>query len=177
MNLTVTGRHLELTPAIRRQIEKKLARLERLFNAHVVSVQCVVGRERQRAVCELTVHARGDHVLVGIGRHARMPTAVATAVDKVVQQAQRLADRWKTRRRTGPRREPVVVAEPGPAEPKTRVIRSRNYAVKPMTIDDAVLALKTGDQAFVVFRHHVSESVVVIYRRPDGHVGLIDTEV
>jgi putative sigma-54 modulation protein len=177
MNLTVTGRHFELSPEVRRQIEKKIARLDRLLNANAVSAQCVLAHERQRVVCELTVRARGDHALVGIGRHARAATAVGVAVEKVAQQAQRLADRWKTRRRKGgPTREAAIPVEAVAEEPRTRVIRSRNYAVKPMTIDDAVLELTAGDQAFVVFRHAISESVVVVYRRPDGHVGLIDTE-
>jgi putative sigma-54 modulation protein len=180
MQLTVTGRHLVVSDATRQQIARKLARIDRLLNDSAVSAQCVLTRERKQVVCELTVHARGDHTLVGIGRDTRLAGAVAASAAKVVQQAERLSDRWKTRRRSSgrPQREPdaTAVEEPDEPQPSLRVIRSRRYVVKPMTVDDAVLALEKGDQTFLVFRRTSSDSVAVVFRRPDGHVGLIDTE-
>jgi putative sigma-54 modulation protein len=118
-------------------------------------------------------------MLVGIGRDVRLAGAVAAAAAKVGQQAERLADRWKTRRRAARReREPVPVPAPVPepaAPPRLRVIRSRRYVVRPMSVDDAVMALETTAQSFLVFRRTTSDAVAVVYRRPDGHVGLIDT--
>jgi ribosome hibernation promoting factor len=174
MTLTVTGRHVVVSPATRQQIEKKMSRLRRLLNDNALSAQCVVAQERARMVCELTVRARGDHTLVGIGRHTSLVSAVGLAVEKVSQQALRLKDRWKTRRRD-------VRPAPGDAdvprsEPRPRVVRSRGYAVKPMTVDDAILALETGPQAVVVFRRTSTAAVAVLFRRPDGHFGLIETE-
>jgi putative sigma-54 modulation protein len=178
MKLTVTGRHLEVTDAARQQIDTKLQRLERLLNDSAVSAQCVLWRERGVVVCELTVHARGDHMMHALARNARMPTAVSLAVDKVVQQAQKVKDRWRTRRRSGPNGAPGVESvAPAPApEPSPRLIRSKRYAVKPMSLDDAMLALSGGDQSFLVFRHATSDNVAILYRRPDGHFGLIEPE-
>lgn len=178
MQLTVTGRHLVVSDAVRQQIERKLERIHRLLNDSAVSAQCVIARERNQAVCELTLHARGDHTLVGVGRHARMPGAIAAAVDKVAQQAQKLAGRWKSRRKAGGKRDLEAIAiEPPSLQPKLRVIRSRGYAIKSLTVDDAVLALERTDQPFVVFRRASSDAVAVVFRRPDGHFGLIDTGV
>jgi putative sigma-54 modulation protein len=174
MSLTVTGRHLDISTAARQQIDRRLTRLRRLMNDNALSAQCILTRERGRVVCELTIHARGDHTLVAVGRHASLPSAVGLAAEKVAQQATRLIDRWKTRRRTTP--PTTAPAETTPPVPRARVIRARHYAVKPMTVDDAVLALADGPGAFVVFRHLASESVAVLFRRPDGHLGLIDTE-
>ena len=101
MRLTVTGRHVAIALATRQDISRKLHRLERVLNDSAVSAQCVIARERASHVCELTVHARGDHVLHGVGRHARLPAAVGAAADKVGRQAKRLVDRWKTRRKVG----------------------------------------------------------------------------
>jgi putative sigma-54 modulation protein len=179
MQLTVTGRHVVVSDATRQQIARKLSRIDRMLNDSAVSAQCVLTRERKRVVCELTVHARGDHMLVGIGRDTRLAGAIAASAAKVAQQAERLSDKWKTRRRSSGRlqREVEVTPLEEPAEPPgLRVIRSRRYVVKPMTVDDAVLALEKGDQTFLVFRRPSSDSVAVVFRRPDGHVGLIDTE-
>jgi putative sigma-54 modulation protein len=96
------------------------------------------------------------------------------AVERVSQQAARLMDRWKTKRHEqAPRRKPAT--SPGEAA-APRVIRSRGYAVKPMTVDDAVLLLAGSPQTFLVFRHAVSDTVVVVFKRPDGHFGLIEPE-
>jgi len=176
MKLTVTGRHVAVTDAIRTDLTRKLRRLDRVLNDSAVSAQCAVGRERQLFVCELTVHARGDHMLHGVGRDARLPGAVALAVERVAQQASRLSDRWKTRRRAAAR----APLGAGTREPSTgtspRVVRSRDYAVKPMSVEDALLELSAGPRAFLVFRHATSERVAVLFRRPDGHFGLIEPE-
>ncbi len=179
MKLTVTGRHLEIPEAARQQIDRKLNRIERLLADSVVSAQCVLRQQRGMVVCDLTLHARGDHILHGLGRDPQMARAVSLAVDKVEQQAQRLKGRWKTRRRlagngAGPRAVPA--AERVPAETAPRVIRSRRSAVKPMNLDDAMLALSGGDQSFLVFRDARSDGVTILYRRPDGHFGLIEPE-
>ncbi|MEO8483984.1 MAG: ribosome-associated translation inhibitor RaiA [Acidobacteriota bacterium] len=173
MTVTVTGRHIEIPAATRLQIEKRIGRLHRVLNEHAVSAQCVVTRERLGVACELTVHAKGDHMLVAIGRHARLITAVGEAIEKVSHQAERLADRWKTRKRDR-RRPPEPAVEAAPVERVPRVIRTRGYSVKPLSIDDAVMAL--GEQVFLVFRHTETERVAVLFRRPDGNFGLIDAE-
>jgi putative sigma-54 modulation protein len=179
MRLTITGRHLEVPEAARQQIDKKLNRLERLLADSAVSVQCVLWEQRGMVVCEITMHARQDHIFRGLGRHAQMSRAVSMAVDKVAQQAQRLKDRWKTRRRAavnGTARDGART-EAALTERVPRVIRSRGSDVKPMSLDDALLAIRTGGQHFLVFREAISEGLAILYRRPDGHFGLIEPEV
>jgi putative sigma-54 modulation protein len=180
MKLTVTGRHLTVSEATRTQIRKKLDRLDRILNGSAVSAQCVLGRERGVFMCELTVHARGDQMLHGVGRHARVDSAVIGAVRKVDQQAQRLADRRKTRRRTGRKRAArEISAETGPSSPpdgEPRIIRSRRDAVKPLSVEDAALALGAEERSFLVFREAESGGVAILYRRPDGNLGLIEPE-
>jgi ribosomal subunit interface protein len=101
LKLTVTGRHVAIAETNRQLIRRKLRRLERVLNDSAVSAQCIVARERELHVCEVTLHARGDHTLRGVARHARLPAAITAAVEKVGHQAERLVDRWKTRRKVG----------------------------------------------------------------------------
>ena len=177
MKLTVTGRHIELSPLVRQQIQTRFTRLERLLNDSAVSAQCIVTRERQGIVCEITLHARGDHMLVAVGRHERILTAVGAAIEKVKQQAQRLSDRWKTERRRGTKLVALVTTAPKKPVDKPKpnaVVRARRYAVKSLEIDEAVERM--GSAAFLVFRQAASGRVAVIFRRPDGKVGLIEPE-
>jgi ribosome hibernation promoting factor len=176
MKLSVTGRHMAVPGSIRPLIEKKLAPLDRALGDSAVSAQVIVTRERQAIVCELTVHARGDHMLHGVGRHADLDAAVAAAIAKVTVQARRLADRWKKRRKSGPRASTLVAGDVQAAPQTGRVIRSRSYVVKPLSLDDALLALSESALSFLVFRQAATETVAVLYRRPDGHYGLIEPE-
>ena len=59
---------------------------------------------------------------------------------------------------------------------KPRVVRTRSRAVKPMSLDDALLALSDASQNFLVFRNADSDGVAILYRRPDGDFGLIEPE-
>ena len=179
MRLIVTGRHLTVADASRQQIERQLRRLERLLEDSAVSAQCIVSRERQMFICELTVHARGDHMLHGVGRGSRLPVASAAAITKVEQQAHKLKDRWKKRRRAGSTasetaRSIKAEAPPSPDGAGPRVIRARPAELKPMSLEDATLQLADGGRAFVVFRQASSDTIAILYRRPDGHFGLIE---
>jgi putative sigma-54 modulation protein len=180
MKLIVTGRQLAVTDAIREEVDKRFRKLERLLNDSAVSGQCVLAREKRGFVCEITVHARGDHILHAVGRHAQLTAAVGAAAEKIGQQAHKLSDRWKRRRKGSPRGAEVAPAPELPAPPAAaeapRVIRARPAAVKPMSLDDAVIALASGEHPFLVYRDTGSDALAILFRRPDGHYGLIEAE-
>ena len=52
---------MTITPAIRKAVEQRLARTERMLSDRIVSVQVVIARERSRHQVEMTLHARGEH--------------------------------------------------------------------------------------------------------------------
>lgn len=179
MKLIVTGRRLTVSESDRAEIAAKVGHLDRILNSSAVSAQCVIGREKLAIVCELTVHVRGGHMLHGLGRHARLATAVSLAVTKVEQQAKRLTGRWKGKRRDGAGPVEAATSEPPRAaeEPRApKVIRAKGYEAKPMTVADAAMLLASSANTVLVFRHAVSGAVNVLYRRPDGHLGLIEPE-
>jgi putative sigma-54 modulation protein len=189
MRLTVTGRRVVVDAAARADITKKIGRLDRLLGDAALTGQCIVSRERGQYVCEVTVHARRDQRLVAVGRHARLGTAVAMAVTRVAQQAQKLIDRRKTRRKIGASVSPRLVAarEAGMADtgdavgatepPPLRIVRIAGYEPRPMTVEDAALALDDGADGILVFREAGSDRLTVLYRRADGRLGLVEPEV
>ena len=121
MTLTVTGKHVEIKPGTRDLIARKLRRVSRLLNDSIVSVQCILTVERQQAVCDVTLHARGDHMLHGLGKHTAMRGAIAAAMAKIEPQAEKLAGKWKTRRKTRtPVTRPVAAELPAPRKRRAR---------------------------------------------------------
>ena len=98
MRLLVTGRKVDITPALRQLIERKLVRAQRLLNDTAVSAQVILRVEKYRRVADVTIHARGDHMLHGIGEDQDWASAVKGAIDKIAQQATKLKSKWNTRK-------------------------------------------------------------------------------
>ena len=173
MRLELTGRHVTISPAIRKLVEKRLAPALRVLNDHVVSIQVVLSQEKTRYRAEVTLHARGEHFMHGDGLGRDVATAFASAMDKIERQAQRLKGKWDGKRRRAPVKS--VSEAPGPAriEQDVRVIR-RRYAVRQMSVDEAAQAVGRTADAFLIFRNVATDAVSVLFRRPDGHLGLIE---
>jgi ribosome hibernation promoting factor len=182
MRLDITGRHVEITPALRQLIERRLARLERLLNDSVVSVKVVLTLEKYRHRTEIIVHARGDNMMRGLGEGNAWPLSVRQAVEKLEQQAHKVKGKWGERKRNDTQRR-VPRAARGDAAARSdgdgsgpRVIRATRYAIKPMSIEDASLRLEGNPESFIVFRNAETDAVGILYRRKDGNIGLIEPE-
>jgi putative sigma-54 modulation protein len=61
MNLSITGRHLEVTPAIREYVINKMARVSRHFD-NVIDTQVILSVERLNHTAEVTMHLRGKDI-------------------------------------------------------------------------------------------------------------------
>lgn len=178
MRILVTGRHVDITPGLRQLIDRGLTKLDRVLNDSAVSAQVILRQERHRHVAEVTIHARGDHVLHGLGQRAAWPASIKEATSKIGKQAQRMKSKWNERKRQGANARTVTpppVAEPVAGSP--RVVRTPRYAVKPMTVEDAALRMGSGVESFLVFRNASTEAVSILYRRKDGNLGLIEPDV
>ena len=193
MRLELTGRHVTITPALRKVVERRLARMERMLNDSIVSVQVVLTREKTRHHVEMTLHARGEHFFQADAAGRDLPTALGAATEKLEHQVQKLKSKWTERKRQGvstakaasvqPRAERAARAVEGRAsasaidvEVQVRIIRARRYEVKPMSVDEAAFEVGAGDEAFIVFRNATTDTINVLFRRRDGHLGLIEPE-
>jgi putative sigma-54 modulation protein len=183
MRLELTGRHLAITPATRALVEDRIAHTLRLLNDSAVSAHVVVTRERTRIRAEVTLHARQERFLHGEATGSSLAAALGAAADKIDRQARTLKGKLDGRKRRGPSAAKAVsdAAEilvpsrtAGPA--RRRIIRARRYAVKPMSIEDAAAELGEAGDGVIVFRNSTTDAVTVLFRRSDGHLGLIEPE-
>ena len=60
--------------------------------------------------------------------------------------------------------------------PQPRVIRTKTLAIKPLSLDEALMQMDLLNQDFLVFRNAGSEQINVLYRRPDGDYNLVEPE-
>jgi putative sigma-54 modulation protein len=179
MRVDVTGRHVEITTPLRNLINQRLAKLERVLNDNVVSAVVILTKEKYRHRTEIVIHARGDHMMRGLGEGNAWPISVRQAAQKVEQQAQTLKGKWAERKRSSSRRRTprAVAADQSTAGPAARrVVRASRYPVKPMSIEDAALRVEGRQETFVVFRNADTDAVSILYRRRDGNLGLIEPD-
>src|SRR6188768_1008159 len=172
MRLELTGRHARITPGIRRLVDERLQKLDRLLHDRAISLQVVLFLEKYRHRVEMTLHARGEHFFHGTGSGTGWELAINQAVGKINQQARKLKGKWDEGKRQRvsaakassatprPERAGRGLAEAqgradgdGAASRAPRVVRVRSRAAKPMTIEDAAAELGDGNDAVIVFRN------------------------
>ena len=193
MRLELTARHFTLTATLRKLVEQRLARAFRPLNDSVVSAQIVITREKARFHAEVTLHVRGEHFLHGEATGPDAQTALSASIDKIDRQLGKLKSKWTEGKRRAISPAKAASAAPRPQrgaamfgtglaqrEPdgagQIRIIRARRYAVKPMSVDEAAIEVGDGRDAFLVFRNSTTEEINVLFRRPDGNLGLIEPE-
>jgi len=192
MRLELTGRHVEITPAIRRLVDSKLGKLERLLNDSAVSAQAVLTREKHRHRADITLHARGEKFLHGVGDSGTWEASLTAAIGKISQQAHRVKGKWLERKRRGGVKDQPIAAEPReitPAKPAgraarparervrmPRILRASRQTIKPMSVSDAAKEIDVNGDAVVVFRDPATAAINVLYRRPNGELTLVETE-
>ena len=187
MRLELTGRHVNITPTLRRLVDTKLAKLERLLNDSAVSAQAVLTREKYRLRAEITLHARGEKFLHGVGHSEAWESSLALAIDKIAQQAHKIKGKWQERKRRRLRRsrpggdasEPGAPAVPEAGRERARMPRTFRFSrqtIRSMSIDEAVREMDSRGDGVVVFRDPERAAISVVYRRPNGELSLVETE-
>ena len=101
MRLELTGRKFDITPALRCLVERKLAKLEQLLDYRALSAQVVLAPGKRFLRADITLHARGEKFLHGVGEASEWEAALSQAAEKIEQQAQKVKGKWQDRKRGG----------------------------------------------------------------------------
>lgn len=202
MDVVVTGRHCDIKDAYRQHAAEKLARLEkhdhRIMRVHV-EVDCEPNpRQHDQSVhVELTAFSKGPVIRAEAAADDKM-AALDLALDKMVSQMRRAADRRRVHRG---RRAPVSVGqalaglEPLVAEAAEEpvqerqvgpitvmgdgplVVREKTHLAAPMTLDQALYEMELVGHDFYLFLDKESERPSVVYRRRGYDYGVIALDV
>ena len=177
MEMTVTGRHMDITPAIREYSAKRLDQIGIDF-PRILSAHYILEVDKFRHIAELVLQC-GNHLTI---EASGVSEDLYASIDSVVDKATRQMRKYKTRmQRHRPRKallfhvdEQVLTHDLHEEDGTTQLVHTEKFAVKPMFVDEAVLQLEISDRQFLVFLNAESEKVNVIYRRKKGDFGLIE---
>ncbi|GEM45123.1 ribosome hibernation-promoting factor, HPF/YfiA family [Deinococcus cellulosilyticus] len=174
----ISGRNLEITEALRDYVSSKLDRLDR-FNENITEARVVMSTRdskdtHRRNRIEVQINIPG-----GIIRAEESNSDMYAAVDRVVDVLERQLRKFKTKLLK--RRHETVPADVVPHEEEEfqnpEIVRSKRFEMRPMSPEDAAVQMEALDHDFYVFLNSQTSHVAVVYRRKDGHYGLIEPNV
>ena len=174
MKYEYTGRHIDVTPALRSHVEEHFGRLDHLFNGGATKAHIIIEVERGRHRSEIVVSWRNE-VLTAATSLSDMYKSLSQTIGKIEKQALRIKnkviDKHHRAKKVGAITATAADIKPSPGNP--RIINARRYAVKPMTAEEAAMSLVDQEDQFLVFRNAENERLSVLYKRKDGNFGLI----
>ena len=170
MQVMVTFRHVEPTEGLRQHAEEKVQRvhkyLRRPIEAHVT-----LSVEKQRHIAEVQLTA--NHLNVTATEETDdLYSAIDLAMTKIERQVKKHTAKIKDHK--GPNN--VVTPLAGGIERPGSTIHTQRVAVKPMSVDEAVMQLKLQKTDFLLFTNAATDALSVVYRRKDGNYGLVEPE-
>ncbi|NLK52004.1 MAG: ribosome-associated translation inhibitor RaiA [Syntrophomonadaceae bacterium] len=177
MRITVRGKNIEVTDALRDYVTKRLGKLDKYLELDEAQVTLLV--ERGNHVIEVTIPINGM-ILRGEEETSDMYSSIDLVVEKLEKQLEKYKTKLLSRRmRTQPnvtvRELPTNLAElEKEEEDAPKILRTKRFAMKPMPVDEAVLQMNLLGHSFFVFTNADTEEVNVVYRRKDGNYGLIE---
>ncbi len=202
MNVEYTGRHYEVTPIIRQEVETGLTKIRKILGDKF-ETKVVLTLEKKRHKAEITISPRNGP-LVGLAQAGDMSAAVNEALEHLEKQAVKYKTRWRTQKRRNHKtpspkkwngngeaaQEALatavglsedtaidVVVHKFPAVAKStevHLVRSEDaVALRPMTLEEAIKEAHFKDRDVFVFRDPKGK-VMVLHRTRDGKMELIE---
>lgn len=169
MSVAITGRHVAVTPALRRYVEGKVDRLDR-FGLALRSVQVIITVEKFRHSAEvLCVLNRRQYRAKASS--SEMYASIDLMMDKIERQIRKKKDKLVNHKGEG-RRRPMPLEEGEQPTPRVAVTVLRP-AVPTLTVDEALDVLQNGREPFMVFVDYASEEVNVLRRVDERRVELL----
>lgn len=174
MNIIVTGRHLEVTPALKTYAEKKITRFDR-YLSNISEAVVTLSVEKYRHKVEVLLKVNGV-LIQAEGITGDVYSSIDEVAEKLERQIKKYKEKLVSHRKSEGKAAPVVVAEAeiSPAAETGRIIKNKRFELKPMSPDEAAMQMELLDKDFFVFTNDNSGDINVIYRRRDGNFGLIE---
>lgn len=177
MKITVSGKNIEVTDALRDTVVKKISKLDKYFNPDV-EAQVTLSVQKGRHIIEVTIPFDGV-----ILRGEESTEDMYMSIDKVLDKLEKQIAKHKTRLERKLKANSLKGLDVHPTEGEDNeetynptIVRTKKFAIKPMPVDEAVLQMDLLGHSFFVFLNAETEEVNVVYKRKDGRYGLIEPE-
>ena len=162
MKYNISGKNIELTAALESAVEEKIVKLNKYFNDNVTA-QITLSVEKLSHIIEITIPFNGS--------------VLRAEVAVIEKQVNKFKNKLRDKHRTGTISQlmPSFLEETdGNDEDGIKIDKTKKFAIKPMSAEEAVLQMELVGHNFFVFFDSESEDVSVVYKRKNGTYGLIE---
>ena len=172
MQTSVTFKNLDPSDTLKSYVTDKLNRFDRLLD-NPAEANVVLSVEKFRHIAEINI--AGDRLTInGKEETVDMYSAIDNVMDKLEKQIKKSKQKIRERRSGSKAKNFAMEDEAAAVDDETeRQVRVKNIEYKPMDVEEAVLQMDLMTDNFLVFTNARSDKVNVLYRRKDGHYGLI----
>lgn len=176
MRITIRERNYKATVRVKKYLEKRLNKLDRLLDSDTEATVTLFGERKIHRV-EVTIPING-FILRGEEGHEDIQTAIDLVTDKIEKQLVRSKERFLKKGQVSIAKYPSLAGvNPAGEDDAELKVRTKRYSTLPMSIDEAITRMDMLGHAFFVFNNSESGEVNVVYLRHDGHYGLLEPEV
>ncbi|MCG0275598.1 MAG: ribosome-associated translation inhibitor RaiA [Thermosediminibacteraceae bacterium] len=179
MKVTVSGKNIEITPALREYAEKKIGKLGKhlnYLNNDNLEAQVTLHVQKERHIVEVTIPVN-DIILRGEEETQDMYSAIDLVAEKLEKQIEKYKTKITKALRKDFPKNIVALQDEEHEEEELKVVKVKRFAVKPMNVEEAILQMNLLGHNFFVFTNAETEQINVVYKRKDGDYGLIVPEM
>ena len=174
MRYTISGKNIEVTEALKNVVTEKLGKLERYFTPETeIIVTMSVEKERQKN--EVTIPVKGNII-----RSEQVSNDMYVSIDLVEEVIERQLRKYKNKiidkHQGGGNFRKKFIEKEVKDEEEVKIIRTKQFGMKPMYPEDACVQMELLGHNFFVFRNAETEEVNVVYKRKGNTYGLIEPE-
>ncbi len=171
MKVTIAAKKMNISQSFTDYAEQKLsAKLDRFFPDDA-EARITLAERRDLIILELTVKYNG--IIYRAEQTARDKNdALDVTIDRIIRQIRK----HKTRIEKSLRENAFTGLAPEPEETDYEVIRYKNFRMKPMNVEEAILQMNLLDHTFFMFKNADTGSVNVVYKREEGNYAVLVPE-
>ena len=172
MRYIITGKNIKVTEKLKSQIYEKFDKLDKYF-AEETTAYVMLSVQKQMQRIEVTIPIKGHTI-----RAEQSSDDMYASIDGVEEIIVRQIRKYKTKLARHNRQDfkPAFMEAEDAHDEEIDIIRTKKFAVKPMTPEEACVDMELLGHSFYVFRNADSGNINVVYKRKENAYGLIETE-
>jgi putative sigma-54 modulation protein len=177
MKLTTTARHFEASPELLEHTEKRLVKLKKFFD-QILYVDVIMSVENFRNIAEINVHVNGHDFT-----SKEQSKDMVLSIDKAAKNLERQMKKFKGKMISNHHRprpggvveipEEMVIDSGSVGKEGLEILENVPREVPAISVEEAIIRMEDDEEHFLLFNDRNSGKLNLVYKRPDGHYGVI----
>ena len=174
MNITISGKNMDITSSLREAVQEKLGKLDRYFTPDT-DVHVTLSVEKERQKIEVTIPVKGRII-----RSEQVSNDMYVSIDLVEEVIERQLRKYKNKiidkKQSAVNFQKAYIENDYMESEDITIVRTKRFDIKPMYPEDACVQMELLGHNFFVFMNADTDQVNVVYKRKGNTYGLIEPE-